>query len=211
MTQGETQGSKSATEKRRIVTPEVRAMIGKVSRKRTDVDVVSASDIRRWVIATLDDNPVWYDEAAAKATGFGLGCAPGPFMIRAVSNWKRALGTPDPVRDLDYEDDLRADTLEFPELKIPWADDVGTFHGGDDVEYFRLARVGDRVSMNEQIVDIEEKQGRSGPFAIVHINQEYTNQDGAVLAINHATRVARVMPKEGWREKGSSGRGRTSP
>ena len=185
-----------------VVTPEIRAMVGKESTPREAVDEVTTSEIRRWVTATLDDSRVWWDEEFAAQTRFGTRCAPGPFPMRAVGHWKRRLGLPDPVRELDFDDDFRYgdETLDDPAIKIHWPEGVGAFHAGNEVEYFQFPRVGDRISVVEKIVDIEEKVGRSGKLAVVHVDATYSNQDGDVLIINHGTNIAREMPDD-WREK----------
>jgi len=191
-----------------IVTPEIRAMIGNESAPRQAVDKVTTSEVRRWVTATLDDNPLWYDEDYANQTRFGTGCAPGPFPMRAVGHWKRALGTPDPVRALDFDDDFRYgdESLDDPAVKIHWPEGVGAFHAGNQVEYFQFPRVGDQISVVEKLVEIEEKVGRSGKLAVVHVDYIFTNQDGDVLIVNHGTNIAREMPGD-WREKRAGARG----
>jgi len=179
-----------------VVTPEIRKMVGQSSQPRHAVDIVSESDIRRWVIATMDDSPFWYNDEVIGASRFAAGSAPGPFPMRAVGHWKRRLGTSDPVRALDFDDDFRYgdESLDDPAIKINWPDGVGAFHAGNEVEYFQFARVGDRISVVETLVEIEEKQGRSGPLAVVHVDSVFTNQDGDVLIINHGTNIARRMP-----------------
>jgi acyl dehydratase len=190
-----------------LVTPEIRAMIGKESTPRYAVDLVTTSEVRRWVTATLDDSPIWHDPEAARNSKFGESNAPGPFPMRAVGHWKRALGLlPDPVRQLDFDDDFRYgdESLDDPNIKITWPEGVGSFHAGNEVEYFQFPKVGDQIGVVEKIVDIEEKVGRSGKLAVVHVDYIFTNQDGDVLIINHGTNIAREMP-EGWREKRAGG------
>lgn len=184
-----------------IVTPEIYEMVGNSSRPMNAVDEVTTSEIRRWVTATLDDNRLWYDKEYANTTRFGYGCAPGPFVMRSVGPWRRRLGTVDPVRDLGVDDDFRYgyESMDDPAIRIQWPSGVGAFHGGDEVEYFQFARLGDRISATEKIVHIEEKTGKSGPIALVHIDTVYTNQDGDILLIDHRTNVARRMPGRRWR------------
>lgn len=186
----------------RVVTPEIEKMVGNESRPRQAVDEVTTSEVRRWVIATLDDNPLWYDQEYAEATRFGTGCAPGPFPMRAVGHWKRSLGSKDPVRELDFDEDFRYgdESLDDPAVKIQWPEGVGAFHAGNEVEYYKFPRVGDEISVVEKIVKIEEKQGRSGKLAIVHVDHIFTNQDGEILIINHGTNIAREMPADKWSE-----------
>ena len=152
-----------------VVTDEIRAMVGNESKPRQAVDPVTVSEVRRWVTATLDDDPLWYDTEYAEGTRFGPGCAPGPFPMRAVGHWKRRLGLEDPVRELDFDDDFRYgdESLDDPNIKIHWPEGVGQFHAGNEVEYFQFPKIGDQISVVERIVGIEEKVGRSGRLALV--------------------------------------------
>ena len=186
-----------------IVTDKIKGMIGNSSKPREAVDEVTTSEIRRWVIATLDDNPLWYDKEFAEGTRFGTGNAPGPFPRRAVGHWRRRLGTHDPVRELGPDDDFRYgdDSLNDPAITIEWPEGVGAFHAGDDIEYFQFPRVGDVITIVEKLVGIDEKVGRSGKLAIVHVEQTYTNQMGEVLMIKQSTSIAREMVGTGWEKQ----------
>jgi len=177
----------------------MRARIGQASDRRQAVEEVTTSEIRRWVLATLDDSPLWYDNEYAAHTRFGPGCAPCPFTLRATGQWKRAMGTDDPIRKLDFDDDFRhADkSLEA------WPVGVGSFHAGNEVEYLQFATVGDVISVVSKIVAIEEKMGRSGRLAVVYTDHIYTNQHGDVLSINHGTSIAREMPSNHWASTGT--------
>ncbi len=192
----------------RVVTPQILEMIGNQSAPHTAVDEVTTSEIRRWVIATLDDNPLWYDKEYAEKSRFGTNCAPAPYPRRAIGHWRRRPGTGDPVRQLGPDDDFRYgdENLDDPAIKIHWPEGVGAFHAGDDIEYFQFPRVGDVISVVEKIVAIDEKTGRSGKLAIVHDDQTYTNQRGEVLMINHSTSIAREMKWKGQRADHKGGR-----
>lgn len=180
-----------------VVTPEVRAMVGKQSQPETGPDEVCKSEIRRWAQATMDSNPLWYDEEYARKTKFGSGCAPGPYTLRAVGLYKQRLGTPDPVGK-HVDEDLRTDLAVDYALRIPWPAGVGQFHGGDRVQFFQLPRIGDTITLTSKIVDVVEKTGRSGKLGIAYIDRTYTNQRGEMLAINHHSAIAREMKGKAW-------------
>ena len=175
-----------------IVTPEVEAMIGRESRPQTAVDEVCASEIRRYVLATMDDNPLWYDKAYAEKTRFGPGYAPGSYALRAVGGYHRPLGQPDPVRHIGVDGDDNGAGADV-DARTPWPEGVISFHGGDEVTYFQLPKIGDVISKVSKIVSIEEKTGRSGKFAVMYSDRIFTNQNGEVLAINHGSSIARRM------------------
>ena len=176
-----------------VVTPEVRAMVGKESSPETGPDEVCKSEIRRFAQSTMDDNPLWYDRQYARSTRFGPGCAPGPYSLRAVGYSKQPLGTPDPVRRKKTDDDVRGELSEDNAIRIPWPAGMVSFHGGDEVEYFQLPRIGDTITVTTKIVGVVEKTGRSGKLGVVNSDQVYTNQRGEVLAINHHGSIARDM------------------
>lgn|GEM_PF-308698 len=178
----------------KVVTPEVLAMVGKESKPETGPDEVCKSEIRRWVQSTLDGNPLWYDERYATTTPVGAGCAPAAYALRAVGFWKQPLGTRDLVREKGVDDDIRSDDSEDNSMNIPWPAGMVSFHGGDEVEYFQLPRIGDTITVTIRIVNIVEKTGRSGKLGIASTDRIYTNQRGEILAINHAGTIAREKP-----------------
>ena len=52
-----------------IITPELGASIGRETPLR-QLEIVSASDVRRYVDATGDANPLWLDDDFARAAGY---------------------------------------------------------------------------------------------------------------------------------------------
>jgi len=76
------------------VTDAMRAMIGKEGEPVTAWDAVCKAEIRRYVQAVMDDNPIYWDEEYAKNTKFGGVVAPGTFLYRA---FRQTPGTPDPL------------------------------------------------------------------------------------------------------------------
>ena len=53
-----------------VLTDEVRAWIGRSSDTREFPEPISASDVRRYLDATGDRNPLWHDDAYAQAAGY---------------------------------------------------------------------------------------------------------------------------------------------
>src|SRR5262247_4943054 len=52
-----------------IITPELRSWIGQKTPRR-QLEVIAASDIRRYVDATGDANPLWLDDEYARSAGY---------------------------------------------------------------------------------------------------------------------------------------------
>ena len=182
----------------KVLTPEVLAMVGKETSPETAPDEVCKSETRRWVQATMDDNPLWYDEEFAGKTKFGPGCVPVPYALRATGFYKKPMGSPDLARTKGADDDVRGDMEDENEIRIPWPQGMAQFHAGDEVECFQLPRAGDIITIRSKIVKIIEKTGRSGKLGIAFIDRTYTNQNGDILAINHHTGIAREMKGEAW-------------
>ncbi len=180
-----------------VVTPEIRAMVGQETESAIAPQEVCRSEIRRFVQAIMSDDPLWYDEEYAKETRFGPECAPGPYTLRAVGYFKRPLGTPDPVRAKGVDEDVRGDLDAENATRVPWPAGVREFHGGSEVEYLQLPRVGDIITSVSKVVKIEEKTGRHGDLGVLHRDRIFTNQHGEVLAIHHHVNIARRIEDKG--------------
>ena len=63
--------------------------------------------------------------------------------------------------------------------------------GGEQYEFLAPFYPGDCITACTQVRNIEEKAGRSGPFVLVSMATEYTNQDGAVVARGEFSFIAR--------------------
>ena len=173
-----------------IVTPAVLAMIGKQGKPEQACEEMSKGDHRRYVLSIMSDLPLWHDQAAAKKTIYGANQSPAPQTLRAVNFlYRRALNTPDPIRN--GEEDPRGDLSDENELRIPFPKGVASFHGGDEVEYFRMPSIGDRITVTRKVVNIVAKTGRSGKIAVAYVDVIHTNQKGEVLCITRASTIRR--------------------
>ena len=105
-----------------LVTPEMEAHLGVESEPVPAVDEVCRSEIRRYVIVTMDDNPLWFDTAYAEKIRYRAGCAPGSYPLRAVGGYHREMGTRDHVRSLRVNDDARGvdEHMAWPEGVPPF-------------------------------------------------------------------------------------------
>src|SRR3972149_6913725 len=148
-----------------VVTPAVEAWVGHESEPKFAVDEMCRSELRRYVIATMDENRLWYDKAYAEKTRYGAGCAPASIVLRAVGGYRRDMGTPDGLRDLGVDDDWSTTDAAEDSERIPWPQGVVVFHGGDEVEYLQLPKIGDMISKVSKFAKLGEKTGRSGRVA----------------------------------------------
>ena len=137
-----------------FLTEEMRRLaIGQESEPR--VFEVEKGAIAKFAEAIGDENPVYSDEAAARASRYGGLIAPPTF--------------------------LRAAVAARPELPFDAPFDR-LLDGGSDWEYFEPVRAGDRITAVSRIDDINERNGSIGLMLIQTIVITYTNQLGQVVA-----------------------------
>ncbi len=137
-----------------------RAAIGLESDPKT-IEVEKGAIIK-FAEAIGDENPVYNDEEAARASRRGGLIAPPTFLRSAVS------ARP----ELPFE-------VPFERL----------LDGGSDWEYFEPVRPGDRITAVSRIEDINERNGRIGLMLISTIIITYTNQFGQVVATQTNTSI----------------------
>lgn len=145
-------------------------------------EAVTARDIRRYALAIDDDNPIFYDEQAAKAGRYGGLAAPLNFFSWSVG----VPGSEKPVKELG-EDGLSS-FVGVPDIPRVW--DLGWVRGGEELEFFKPIYAGDRVTVRGKIVDMKEKVGKSGTLILVTSEFTYTNQRDEPLVKHLITMIA---------------------
>jgi acyl dehydratase len=159
-----------------LVTPEARAMVGREIGSRSGVVDLKAA--QRFAAAVGDHNPIYFDEAAARAAGHAGVVAPPLFL-------------PHVVQDVTRLDALREDGVPLSGgADIPLKA-ARLMAGGEDYEFHAPLHPGDCITARTRIAGIDEKSGRSGPFVLVRMATEYTNQDGALVARGEFSFIAR--------------------
>lgn len=150
-----------------LVPPEARAMIGRVTAGPATGEI-TARDAQRYAQAVDDLNPVYFDEAAARAAGYRTLVAP-PTYLEYAAVAGRSVG------------DMREDGLFRNEQGADLALKRVMF-GGQEWDFLAPVHVGDTITAVEHLADIVEKEGSKGPFALVTWETTYTDQDGNVVA-----------------------------
>lgn len=160
-----------------LITDEIRAWIGRETPAWTIE--VTALDVKRFAVATDDPNPLYYDEELAKQSRYGGLIAPPLFYMAPLT---------DPVP----ESALRPDGLPYEgRFPIPPTSLPRLMDGGTEIEFFVPIRVGDTLTARSKIVDIYQKEGRSGPLIFVVRETCYTNQHDAVVLIEKGAAILR--------------------
>lgn len=143
---------------------------------------VTSRDIRRYALAIDDLNPIYRDEEAAKKGKYGKITAPLNYFSWSVG----VPGAEKPVGELG-EDGLSS-FVGIPE--IPNAFELGWVRGGEEMEFINPVCVGDQVTTTGKVVDMKEKDGRSGKLIFVTSEFEYKNQDGQLLVKHSVTMIS---------------------
>jgi acyl dehydratase len=137
-----------------------------------------APEVERFAYAAGDANPIYFDDAAARAAGYRGRVVPPGFLVWAF----------EPARPLG---DLRPDGLwrdAGPPLRLAVS---RVLYAGEDWEYGAAIHVGDTLTAETRLAALEEKTGGSGPFVLVTTETAYTNQSGERVATLRARRIAR--------------------
>jgi acyl dehydratase len=172
------------------VTPEIKALIGRGGEPQTCGEPVERSEVRRFAQAVMDDDPIFWDDAYAKNTRYGEVVAPPLFPLFAH---RRPPGSPDPlasaVTDPDFDGFVGLLTTGLPPVPLPNLPRL--LNGGNEVEFYQLPKLGDRITARAKYLDIYEKTGRSGTMVFIVIETRYTNQHDALLMISRLTLIRR--------------------
>lgn len=167
-----------------FVTPEIRALVDQAGPRFQALWPLGEEELRRFVQAVMEPDPVHWDRSAAQASRYGDLVAPPLYVIHAT---RRAPGTPDPLdrlhEDPDWDGlDVGAGFGGLPPVDVPL---TRVLNGGTEAEFFRLPRLGDVISAQSRYLDIFDREGRTGPMVLAKIETLYTDQ--------HEERIARVI------------------
>ncbi|MET3794721.1 FAS1-like dehydratase domain-containing protein [Aquamicrobium terrae] len=170
-----------------LLTPEVKAFVGVQSTEEIACDVVERGAVRRFVQASLDDDPLFHDIAAAGRHGGPV--APALFP---ASMFRRDFGSEDILLeralDPDFDGLVGSATQGLPPLPLP---PTSLLNGGTEVEIFSYVRHGEQVKARSRYENIYEKAGKSGPILFVEIVTDYVNQAGTPLIRVRKTQIRR--------------------
>lgn len=164
-----------------LLTDEARRMVGVASEWIYASEPVDRSAIRRFAQAIMDDNPIYWSDDAALAAGYASVVAPPLYPLHAL---RRPGGTGDPLEaarenpDYDGAGDATA-RFGLPKLPIPC---LRLLNGGNTLDIFSLASVGELIRCKSRYLSIEEKEGRSGAFIVATLESRYeTSGDRPLL------------------------------
>jgi acyl dehydratase len=171
------------------ITDDVKALIGARSGPALAYHPVEASEVRRFFQAIMDPAPRYWDEASAKSSRYGGLVAPPAFAPFAFRN---APAEPDPLdrmrSDPDFDGLPRSGHRGLPAVPVPLP---RLLNGGYEYEFYRYARVGERIYRSSTYLDIYQRDGRSGPMVLIITEQKFTTDHDVPLITATTTTILR--------------------
>jgi hypothetical protein len=159
-----------SSQEQSLITDEMRAAIGKES--GPVVYEVEKTGCRMVARAVGYTDPIFYDEAAAKAAGFRGIVAPPFYLGTRVY----VPGDPEQRDGTNYR--VLAETS------------TRGVNGGNETEYFDDICAGDVLTATTKLVSVRETQGREHRLLIQTRETTFHNQEGKVVAVRRNTGVS---------------------
>ncbi len=138
---------------------------------------IEQREAQRYAYAVGDENPVYFDEAAAQAAGYRTLTVPPTFVTHALVQPKSA-------------EELRTDGL--------YRDGTGVrlevsrmMFGGEEWDFLAPVCVGDQITATTRLAALDQKEGSKGPFVRQVRETTYVNQDGVEVARSRQIGIAR--------------------
>lgn len=160
-----------------LLTPELKARIGEEA-VYASPDELGRAAIRYFALAVGDLNPLYLDEAYARAHGHPSVVAP-PTLVCETNQF-----VPGARDEHGY-------LGQMFELDVPGTRQI---RGGNEYAFMRPVLPTDRVTITWRLADIAERTSSSGTeMLIVTSVATYTNQDGETLARNTETIIYQAV------------------
>lgn len=149
----------------RVLGPETREWIGRSTDLVPFAEPVTAGDVRRYVEATGDANPLWLDDEYARAAGYRNRIVP-PMMVPKTILRPIAPGT--------------AGVNFWEQIPLPKGY-TDTRNAETEVEWLQPIYLDQPLAFRHRIVDIVPRKGRSGIGLYITWETEVQNQEAQVV------------------------------
>lgn len=150
-----------------LLTPEAFAMIGTAESGAVEI---AARDFQRWAAAAGDLNPLYFDAEVARAHGHRDVVMPPLFLSpRLMSVTHLDTLRPDGIpNSMDH-------AMPLPPRRMA---------GSEEWSFHADVYPGEVVQWRRELVSLEEKTGRNGPFVSITWVTTYTKPGGELVAVN---------------------------
>ena len=155
-------------EETNLISAEMRSWIG----RKTDLTpllIMTASEVRRYMDATGDRNPLWYNDDYAKAAGYE-----GRILPPTLVGW-----VPFSIRE-----NPDGSSAEAPDLRrqVPLPKNfTNVRNAGSETEWLKAVYLGEPLSTQNAIVDIVARRGRAGPGIYITQEEQILNGSGDIV------------------------------
>ncbi len=151
-----------------LLTPELEALVGRTV-AYTAPEPFGAAEFRYFALSVDDPNPIYTDDAAARAAGYDGVTAPPTFVTETNQYMS---GTMD-----SHGYGGHGWGIEIPGTRM--------IRGGHDYEFHQPVKVGDVLTAEWTVVDVSERRSRQGALMVEVISEaRYLNQHDELLAVN---------------------------
>lgn len=154
-------------------------------RRVFELGVIDRLWTQRYAVALDDLDPLYFDEAHARAQGYRGIIAP-PNYVTTI----RDEAEPGPA-----EGEMRPDGL--PLVAGPPVRGLAAMGGGQQIAFHEPVYCGERIVAEKQVVRVDQQAGRSGPMVIVEEEIRYATSDGKPKVTLRNTVLYRVLAQEG--------------
>lgn len=168
--------SEAAAASPSLIPAETLALVGQRLSEPVTI-TIDRREAQRYAYAVGDENPLYFDEAAAHDAGYRTLLAPPTFISHA----------PVPARSASQ---LRVDGLYDTGDRVRLDVDRMMF-GGEEWEFPEPVYIGDTITAETRLASLDQKDGSKGPFVRVVRETTYTNGDGTVVARSRQIGIAR--------------------
>ena len=154
-----------------MIPEAITQFIGKIDPPH--VREVEKGAIRRYADAVGDDSPLYRDEEYARESRYGGVIAPPGFLgwpMKSVPALESVMGLMSAIVNAGYYRILDA---------------------GMSFEFFLPVRPGDVLIASPKILDVVEKEGKSGTMIMCHFETTYMNQNGDTVARSYQKVICR--------------------
>ena len=167
-----------------IITDELLRCIGHKGPVRS-LEPLTASDVRRYVDATGDTNPLWLDDDFARSAGYRSRLLP-PILV----GW-----TPFSLKE---PEDGKGSTIDVRrQLPVPAAY-TNVRNAGSETEWLKPVHLGEPLSCQSHIVDITAREGKMGVGIYVTQLEEVRNGEDELVFTRRHTVV--LFPEQAAKE-----------
>ncbi len=151
-----------------LLTPEIEGLVGSTV-AYTAPEPFGPAEFRYFALAIGDTNPIYIDDAAARAAGYDGVTAP-PTFVTETNQY------------MSGETDAHGYGGHSWGIEIP-----GTrmIRGGHDYEFHQPVAVGDVMTVEWTVAEVSERTSRAGAQMVEIISEaRYSNQHRQLLAVN---------------------------